>query len=85
MIHKMELFISDCCISRQGATELLEAVRKERLDLQYEVVDIGVHKQRAAHTGVFIVPSFVLDEAILSVGVPKIGILLEKIRERITP
>ena len=79
--HKLELFISENCLSLQPAMQLFAGLQKEFPDLAFEWVDHPKNMARAKKAGVFIIPSFVLDAQIISVGLPSKKEITLKLRE----
>ena len=81
---KLELFVSDHCLSLQQAMRLYDALRTQFPGVEFEVVDFLAHKDRAELLGIFIVPTFVMDGRILATGVPAQEKIIKEIRSCIT-
>lgn len=77
----IELFLSPGCPSADSALRLMHRVIRRVPGVQGEVSSLSAEYQRARELGIFMVPAFVIEGELFSIGEPDEEKLIKRLEE----
>lgn len=79
--HTLTVYVEEDCFACVGARETAERARRELVQVEVEIVDLG-DSVGEAPDAVFATPTFLLDGKVLSLGTPDWEALVDAVTAR---